>query len=345
MSPFCHQYIERATGSIRNERLFADPLVRFLYNEIRENAGWLFKALTSPQASHILGVLQYDLCFFSPHRIKALMRDLDVCLEECLNPEHFRTARAVFERKIRYWSCRPQPPAFPCVLAPSDSRMLPLNLSTHSLFPVKGKFFDLKTLMGESPWHERFAGGRAAVFRLTPDKYHYNHCPVSGEVLETFMVEGRCHACHPDAVVREVTPFSRNRRLVTLVDTDIPQGSGVGLVAMVEVVALMIGGIREAYSHKAYENPQALRPGMRIQAGCPKSLFYPGSSTVVLLFEPLRMDFEEDLVANSLRRDVQSRFCEGFGPGLVETDLRMGEVIGRPVALKPSLSAPVPLVP
>jgi phosphatidylserine decarboxylase len=84
---------------------------------------------------------------------------------------------------------------------------------------------------------------------------------------------------------------------------------------------------------------------MRIQAGCPKSLFYPGSSTVVLLFEPLRMDFEEDLVANSLRRDVQSRFCEGFGPGLVETDLRMGEVIGRPVALKPSLSAPVPLVP
>ncbi len=39
-----HQYIERASGAVRNERLFGDRLVELLYNPVREQADWLFRA-------------------------------------------------------------------------------------------------------------------------------------------------------------------------------------------------------------------------------------------------------------------------------------------------------------
>jgi hypothetical protein len=36
----------------------------------------------------------------------------------------------------------------------------------------------------DSPWLPAFDRGDFAIFRLTPDKYHYNHVPVSGEVAQ-----------------------------------------------------------------------------------------------------------------------------------------------------------------
>ncbi|TWI73973.1 phosphatidylserine decarboxylase [Desulfobotulus alkaliphilus] len=326
---FSHHYLERHTGKKIKEKFFADPLVRFLYHEVRENAPWLFSAFTSPVASRILGAVNYDLPFSSAKRLGQMIRDLEIKMEECLEPASLCNPRALFERKILYEIYRPMVEDPLAIVSPSDSRMLPLNLSPSALIPVKGKFFDLPELCGNRPWHAVFLDGKAAVFRLTPDKYHYNHVPVSGRVEEIFMTDGRCHACHPDAVVREVSPFSRNRRLITLINTDVPGGSGMGLVAMAEVVALMIGGIRQACSERAYDHPKALLPGMFVHRGCPKSLFYPGSSTVVLLFEKDRMEFDRDLVSNSLRRDVTSCFSKGFGLSLVETEVRVRESIGR----------------
>jgi phosphatidylserine decarboxylase len=40
-----------------------------------------------------------------------------------------------------------------------------------------------------------------------------------------------------------VRPYSKNKRVVTIIDTDVEGGTGIGLVAMIEVVALMIGDI------------------------------------------------------------------------------------------------------
>ena len=58
---------------------------------------------------------------------------------------------------------------------------------------------------------------------------------------------------------------------------------------------------------------------MFLDKGQPKSLYRPGSSTDVLLFEPGRVRFAPDIVANLRHRDVQSRFTTGFGAPLAET--------------------------
>ena len=128
---------------------------------------------------------------------------------------------------------------------------------------------------------------------------------MSGRVLDFYSVEGRYYPCNPNASVQLITPVSKNRRVVTILETDCPNGSRVGRVAMIEVVALMIGQIEQRYSEQRYENPRPIEKGMFLRAGAPKALFRPGSSTVVLLFQRDRIRFARDLVENQRRYEVQ----------------------------------------
>lgn len=328
-----HQYVSRPDGRIRTEQLYADRLVRWLYHPLRENATWLFRALTSPRASRLLAAVNYDLPFAG--RLSGQQRflqKLGVDLRECLDPpQALNTPRQVFERRIRYWDCRPMPADPAAVVSPADARILVGSLTEASDFFLKDKFFRFDELLGcnRPRWREAFAGGDFAIFRLTPDKYHYSHTPVAGRVVDLYGVDGRHHACNPTATVAEATPLSKNRRVVTIIDTDVPEGTGVGLVAMVEVVALMIGDVVQCYSAQRYDAPVAELEGLMLAKGCPKSRYRPGSSTDVLLFQPGRIDFDADLRANRQRRDVHSRFSAGFGQPLTETEVQLRTQIAR----------------
>jgi len=328
-----HQYIDRPSGAVRNEQLIADRWVNLLYAPWREKAPLLFKTLVSRRFSGLLALGYFDL-WQHPGRFdcRATAARLGVDLAECLDrPEAMNTARGFFERKLRYWQCRPMPADPAAVVSPADARMVAGSFSEGTVLPLKGKFFDIDELLGRDKpaWRRRFADGNWAVLRLTPDKYHYNHVPVSGKVVDVYEIQGSCHCCNPGAVVAEVTPFSKNARTVTVIDTDVNGGTGVGLVAMIEVVALMIGGISQCYSSAYYNDPQPVRPGMVLEKGRPKSLYRPGSSVDVLLFEKGKIRFAPDIVANLHRVDATSRFSLGFGRPLVETEVQVRSVIGQ----------------
>ncbi len=335
-----HQYIDRHSGRVCNEKLFGDRIIRWLYHPVREQAPALFQFMTGPTYSRALSFFNYDQALST--RVLGNGRFLDdcgVCFDECLNaPESLDTARKVFERQIRYWQFRPMPESQQAVVSPADSRVLIGSLDDSDTFFIKDKLFSFDELLGFNHWIEAFDGGDFAVFRLTPDKYHYNHTPVSGEIVDFYPIDGDYHSCNPLAVVAEVTPYSKNKRVVTVIDTDVPGGSRVGRVAMIEIVALMIGEVVQAYSPVRYEDPQPLHPGMFVEKGAPKSLFRPGSSTVVLLFEKGRIEFDEDLRRNLLRQDVSSRFSRGFGHPLVETEVAVRSQIAS--ALPPQGASP-----
>jgi len=325
-----HQYIVRETGEIVSERLIADRTIALLYNRVREQAPRLFRALTSERVSSVLGFLHFDLNLpMTRRRGLRLLGPMGVDGRECLDAQHsFTTPRQVFERKIRYWECRPMDPDPEAVVAPADAKVLIGSLAeTPELF-IKEKFFSAPELLGEDlPWHPFFAGGDFAVFRLTPDKYHYNHVPVSGEVIDFYQIDGSFHSCNPGAQIALASLHAKNRRVVTIIDTDVAGGSQVGLVAMIEVVALMIGDIVQCYSESGYDRPQPVVKGMRLGKGCPKSLYRPGSSTDILLFQQEAVTFSADLERNRRRRDVCSRFSLGLGRPLVETDVRVRSTI------------------
>jgi phosphatidylserine decarboxylase len=326
-----HQYIDRGLGSIRDEELFCDRVIEYLYSRVREKAPVLFDAVISARASSLLGFVNYDLPLGA--RISganALIRRLGIDISECVEaPSYYNTARRIFERRIRYATVRPMTNDGSVVVSPADSRMFTGSLNEESVLFIKDKFFSFGEFLGRPNWTQLFAGGDFAIFRLTPDKYHYNHAPVSGVVRDFYEIEGAFHSCNPTAVISEVTPFSRNRRAVTIIDTDVPGGSGCGLVAMVEVAALMIGQIVQAYAASGYDPHEPVRPGLFLSMGQPKSLYRPGSSLDVLIFEPGRVEFSPDLVANQFRGDVGSRFSSWLGRPWVETDVRVRESIAR----------------
>ncbi|MGA8832948.1 MAG: phosphatidylserine decarboxylase [Desulfomonilaceae bacterium] len=327
-----HQFVERETGKIKREELIGDKAIHFLYSSAREKAPFLFKALTSARfSSELLAFLKFDMGVLLPSRQS--LEASGINFVECLHPQGFTTMRRVFERQIRYWECRPMLEDPATVVSPADSRVIVGSLNDTSTLFLKEKFFDFAELLGKDKyqWLDAFRNGDFAVFRLTPEKYHYNHTPVSGEVLDLYEVSGSYHSCNPSATINVVTPFSKNKRVVTIVNSDVPGGTGVGLIAMVEVVALMIGDVVQAYSSTQYNDPKMISPGMFLKKGAPKSLYRPGSSTDLIIFQPGRVELSDDLVRNRSLSNVQSRFSEGFGKPLVETDVRVRSTIGKAI--------------
>ncbi len=330
-----HQYIDRETSHVATEHLIADPLINRLYSKAREDAPALFKAATSSRMSAILGFLNFDIPLIGRHRGGAdRIRAMGIDPAECLDrPENLNTARKLFERKIRYRKYRPMPQEADRIVSPADARMIVGSFDCQNALFLKEKFFSFDELIGKDKnhWATAFDGGAFALFRLTPDKYHFNHVPVSGRVKEIYTIDGRCHSCNPGAVVSMVTPFSKNRRVVTIIDTNVFGGTGIGLVAMIEIVAMMIGDIVQCYSTHGYDAPLDLSPGMFLERGCPKSLYRPGSSVDVLIFQRDRVAFSADILANMRRRDVTSRYTLHFRSPLVETDLKVRSEIARKV--------------
>ncbi len=328
-----HQYIDRETKRAVTEALKADAVINTTYSLVRENAGLLFRLLISARMSSLIGAVCYDRPFVRPLTdIKAFFNATGIDLSEVAgDPAELNSYRKIFERKIRYEQLRPMPDESDIIVSPADSKLLVGSFSDSTPLFVKDKFFDFCELLGKDKgrWLTAFSGGDFVVTRLTPDKYHYNHTPVAGSVVDIYDIDGCFHSCNPGAVVREVTPYSKNRRVVTVIDTDVPGGSGAGLVAMVEVVAMMIGKIVQCYSRKGYETPQPVVPGLFMEKGCPKSLYRPGSSTTILIFQKKRIRFCEDILENLHRTDVNSRFSQGFGRPLVETEVGVRSMIGR----------------
>ncbi len=325
-----HQYVERNSGQIRTERLYGDRMLRHVFAGEREDSRMFYKALTSRRMTDFLAYVNFDTVLGA--RLSGslrFMRGLGIDLSECLDdPATFDTPRKVFERRIRYQEARPMPQDPSIVVSPCDARLLVGNLSEAMGLMIKDKLFDLDELLGRENAGP-FIDGQFAILRLTPDKYHYNHCPVSGTVEDIYTLDGRYASCNPGCVIHLAQPYSKNRRVVTIMDSDCPGGSGVGMVAMVEVVALMIGDIVQAYSEHSYDRPTPVTPGMFLKRGQPKSLFRPGSSTVVLLFQKDRVVFDDDIIRNQ-NCQAQTRFSLGFGRPLVETEVWVRSGIARP---------------
>jgi phosphatidylserine decarboxylase len=333
-----HQYVDRRSGNIVTEKLYSDRFLKWLYASPWENRAWLIKALVSSRMSSILGFLNYDWPIGTfKWGAARFSSSLGVDLSECIDsPEELDTPRKLFQRKIRFWDLRPMDDDPDTVAAPADSRILFGSFSEQSSLFLKGKFFEYEELFGlnKKEWIDAFQGGDFGVCRLTPEKYHYNHLPVTGTVKEIYSISGQYHSCNPGPVVSIVTPYSKNSRVVTILDTDVSGGSQIGLVGMIEVVALMIGAIDQCYSTMRYDSPIPVEKGMFLLKGQPKSLFRPGSSTTALVFQKGRIQFSSDLLRNLTRAGVQSRFSQGFGKSLVETDVQVRATIGKAVSSK-----------
>ncbi len=328
-----HQYVCRKSNKIVTEKLQGDRFINFLYSKSREDRNFILKLATSKFLTSFLAHINFNRKL-SQERLKELIKEFNIDKDEFYEPlSKFQTYHDFFERKIKFWDCRVLELNDNLIASPADSKMFAASIKKSSLFYIKEKFFDFDELIEKEQWKEAFINGDYAIFRLTPDKYHYNHLPVSGVVRDFYEIDGYYHSCNPLSV-KILNPLSKNKRVVTVIDTDVDGGTNCGLVIMVELVAMMIGKIVQCYSEDRYDSPKPINIGYFLKKGCVKSLFRPGSSTVILFFQENRVKFSDDIIKNSLRADVKSRFSENFTRPIVETEVKVRETIAENIIVK-----------
>ncbi len=345
-----HQYVQRYRGYAADERLLADRIVSFLYSARREAPSYLQAAFASGVATDVLAHWQFDRRLSNPQRqIEALAHRLMIRESESVTRfSEMKSFRELFERKIRYWDVRPLPASQNTIVAPADGKLLPFAAFDRDWLPVKSKFIRVGELLGGfDPWRDEcifsphaqgvvsnktLARVSGVIVRLTPDVYHYTHAPVAGRVVFHQTIDGAFHSCNPSALVKLPGSYAINRRTVTVYDTDVEGGTGVGRVAQIDVAAMMIGCMQSMFSTRHYDAPQPLRVGSFVPRGAPVSLFQPGSSTSIVLWDGQRSTICEELIANSRRTDLRSRFSDWLGQPWVETQVAVRQSISESVS-------------
>ncbi|MFA5205789.1 MAG: phosphatidylserine decarboxylase [Lentisphaeria bacterium] len=236
----------------------------------------------------------------SARRIPRVVSGLRINLDECVVPAGgFRSFNDFFIRRLKPGT-RPWDAGAGSVVSPADCRMsaFPAGAAAAGL-TVKGARFTPEELLGAggAAWAARFAAGPAVVARLCPADYHRYHFPVDGRVVASWRVPGVYDSVHPLALALGVPVFRDNLRQVAVLE------SAAGLVAFVEVGAFGVARIVQTHAAAEFRKMDE------------KGYFGFGGSTVVLLFEPGRVELAADLVRNS---------AEGW-----ETRVLVGETIGR----------------
>ncbi len=226
----------------------------------------------------------------------------------------YRSFNEFFTRSLKP-GARPIADPSQFVVSPADGAISQLGgITGGRIIQAKGREYSARTLLGgDDALAERFEGGQFATIYLSPSDYHRVHMPVAGTLRSTRYVPGKLYSVNTATAAGVRDLFARNERLVSVFDT------GLGSVASVMVGAMIVasietvwGGRVEPHGRGVVENgfPDAGEGMVKLEAGAEMGRFLLGS-TVVLLFEPGKVEWLEDL-----------------GPLSV---LKMGEAIGRRV--------------
>ncbi len=235
----------------------------------------------------------------SVHKVLPFIVEHDLDVDEFTKQAMaYKTFNEFFYRALKP-SARPIDADPRSAVLPADGRHLVFpDVDAADGFYVKGERFDLGELIGGAHTARQFAGGAMLISRLAPVDYHRFHFPCPGTPGRASEIKGLLYSVNPIALRRNVRYLVQNKRMVTLLDSEL-----FGTVAMIEVGATMVGAIRQTYI-----------PATKVKKGEEKGLFKFGGSCVITLFQKGRIVFDDDLRRQSA--------------GHVETYAKMGERLG-----------------
>ncbi|PKP92435.1 MAG: phosphatidylserine decarboxylase [Alphaproteobacteria bacterium HGW-Alphaproteobacteria-14] len=184
------------------------------------------------------------------------------------------------------------------ILSPADGAVSQLGtIKDGRIFQAKGRDFTAAEILGHgADAARRFEGGQFITIYLSPRDYHRVHMPASGVLQSSAYIPGDLFSVNQQTAEGVDRLFARNERLACLFD-----GPG-GTFASIMVGAMIVAGIDTVWSHSfAGHGRDALHEdftssAVDLAAGDEMGRFYLGS-TVVLLFEPGRVEWLEGLKA------------------------------------------------
>lgn len=209
-------------------------------------------------------------------------------MSEVLLPvSEFKSFNEFFYRALK-------PTARPCsapddprvIVSPADCRSVVFNtLDAAQAIWVKGREFTLQRLMGDAYPEDakRYVGGSLGIFRLAPQDYHRFHIPVDGVMGEPKLIDGEYYTVNPMAIRSSLDVYGENIRVMVPIDSVTH-----GRVMVVCVGAMMVGS-----------TVITRKTGEQVKRAEELGYFKFGGSTLLLLFEPGQMKYDDDLVDNS----------------------------------------------
>ena len=209
-------------------------------------------------------------------------------MSEVLHPINtFKNFNEFFYRALK-------PDARPCsapddpkiIVSPADCRSVVFDkMDDATRIWVKGRDYSMEKLLGDAyPLDaKRYKNGALGIFRLAPQDYHRFHIPVDGVIGTPKQIEGEYYTVNPMAIRSALDVYGDNVRVIVPIDS-----VAHGRVMFICIGAMMVGST--VITRKA---------GQRVKRAEELGYFKFGGSTVLLLFEPGTMKFDDDLIENS----------------------------------------------
>lgn len=289
-------YYDRYRKSLCSEKVYGDKSLRWTYGT---TAGKVALHLLVKRAlfSHWYGWLMDRTS--TRKKIGPFIEKYELDAGEfACHPDEFGNFNEFFFRKLKP-EARPIDSRVSSVTFPADGRHLcvPQLSKCNGLF-VKGEMFDLKTLVGDPDLASRYENGSLLLSRLCPTDYHRFHFPIGGVPGKYRLLNGSLFSVNPIALCQNIQILATNKRVLTQLTTE-----SCGTVLVIEIGATCVGGIRQTYQA---DNPVA--------KGEEKGYFRFGGSSTIMIFEPGRIVFDEDLVEQSSQhRELYAHIGDSMG--------------------------------
>lgn len=287
-------YIDRATGEHKEELVPGGAFLKFLYSS---SAGQLtLNSLVKRKLFSIMGGA-YMNSKASAKKIAPFVAKHNMDMSDYIVPqEGFNCFNDFFYRKI-------QPNKRPIgegVVSPADGKILVFDtIAASQEFFVKGSLFNLASFVGDTAVAQKYEGGAMCIVRLAPVDYHRFHFPAEGKASKVVRIKGDYYSVSPLALRKSLEIFCQNKREYCIQETE-----QYGDILICDVGATLTGSIIQTFAEGAHQ-----------PKGGERGYFAFGGSTTVLLFEPGKIKFAQDLITNTQA-------------GL-ETTIKMGETIAQ----------------
>jgi phosphatidylserine decarboxylase len=292
-------YYDRYRGEACVEKVYGDKALRWTYGTL---TGRISLNLVVKRAlfSHWYGWRMDRQS--TRKKIVPFIRDYELDASEFVRDvDAFANFNEFFFRELKPES-RPVDPNPSSVVFPADGRHLcvPDISNCDGLF-VKGEMFDLAKLLDDKRLSDQYAQGSLLLSRLCPVDYHRFHFPAAGVPGSTRLINGPLFSVNPIALCQNIHILTTNKRCVTELAT-----ASFGKVLVMEIGATCVGSICQTYVK-----------GTSVSKGSEKGYFRFGGSSTITIFEPGRIQFDQDLVENSQHnRELYARVGDHMGTAI-----------------------------
>lgn len=271
----------------------------------------LFATLQNLLPKHLLSHGIYKLMrsrnpWLRRQLIGGFMRGYRIDMTEAVvsNPFAYESFNAFFTRALKP-DARSVDPREQAIVSPVDgtvSRCGPIDGDT--LIQAKGHDYSLLELLGgDTSLAQRYRNGHYACIYLAPYNYHRIHMPAWGTLRDAVYLPGELFSVNAATARTVPRLFARNERVVC------DFAAEYGDFAMAFIGALFVGSIETVWAgeinppprRRGGAQPIAQGRGQVFDKGVEVARFNMGS-TVVLIYQPGRMRWDDNLQAGATVR-------------------------------------------